>query len=166
MGRKWPILFSGVVLGDAHMKNAGQWKTRFQEDEQTFYVNAESVSTTAGPDWKPDKRAPRVSYTKADIGTAEWGISHADNPKADNGAWEATYREVNGAVIPAFALAARLMGLKAAWNHDAFFDYCDRYMKWKDTQKPTANQVTPFMQAMWDAHRASADSPAAARANR
>lgn len=155
LGRKLPVLFAGTLLNDAHMKDAGRWKTRFQEDEQTFYVDADSVSMTAGAEWKPDKRAPRVPYTKADIGTAEWGINHASNPAADNGAWEATYREVNGAVIPAFALAARLMGLKAAWNHDAFFDYCDRYMKWKDTEKPTANQVTPFMQAMWDAHRGS-----------
>jgi hypothetical protein len=156
MGRKWPILFAGTLLNDAQMKDAGQWKTRFQEDEQTFYVTAESVSMTAGPTWNPDKRAPRVPYTQSDIGTAEWGINHAFNPAADNGAWEATYREINGAVIPSFALAARLMNLKQAWNHDAFFDYCDRYMKWKDTQKPTANQVTPFMQAMWNAHRASA----------
>ena len=153
LGRKWPILFTGVLLDDAHMKNVGRWTTRFQEDEQTFYVDEESVRLTRSSEWSPDKRAPRVPYTEADIGTPEWGITHAKKPTSDNAAWQAPYRDINGAIIPSFALAARAMGLREAWNHDAFFDYCDRYMTWKDSNPPVANRPTVFMQAMWDLHR-------------
>lgn len=161
VGRKWPILLAGVLLDDAHLKNVGRWSTRFQEDEQTFYVSEETVALTRSSAWNPDKRAPRVPYTKVDIGMPEWGVTHAEKPAADNAAWQTPYRDVNGSVIPAFALAARLMGLKAAWNHEAFFDYCDRYMTWKDSNPPVANRPGPFLQGMWDKYRPGLDLPSA-----
>jgi len=157
LGRKWPILFAGAMLNDKHLLNAGQWETRFQENEQTFYVSQAEVDITNGPSWKPDKRAPVVPYTAEDIGLAEWGIRHAYTPEADNKDWGATYREVNGAVIPGFALAARLMGLKEAWNHNAFFDYCDRYMQWFEGESPKlSNQPQPFLREMWRTYRPTA----------
>jgi hypothetical protein len=154
LGRKWPILFAGAMLNDKHMLDIGQRKTRFQEDDQTFYVDQAAVDMTASPKWAPDKRAPAVPYTKEDIGMAEWGIRHATKPEADNKDWGATYREINGAIFPGYALAARLMNLQKQWNHDAFFDYCDRYMKWYRTEKPKlSNNPSPFLIAMWEAHR-------------
>jgi hypothetical protein len=155
-GRKWPILFAGALLNDAHMLNVGNWKTRFQENEQHFYVSQAEVDMTNSPEWAPDKRAERRAYTAADIGKPDWGIRHVENPKSDNADFSATYREINGAVTPGFALAARLMNLKKAWNHDAFFDYCDRYMVWRTEQPPVANQPSKFLVAMWNAYRPSA----------
>lgn len=154
LGRKMPILYAGVLLDDAHMKNAGHWETRFQENEQTFYITQAEVDLTNSPRWVPDKRAPTAPYTAEDIGTAEWGIRHAKEPERDNRTWGATYRDVNGAVIPAFALAARLMNLKEAWNHDAFFDYCDRYLAWYvEAEKKPHNGPTEFFMDMWTAYR-------------
>ncbi|PTY02916.1 hypothetical protein DB346_07845 [Verrucomicrobia bacterium LW23] len=174
LGRKLPILYAGLLLNDKHMLNAGQWKTRFQENEQTFYVTQAEVDMTNSPKWDPDKRAEKVPYTAEDIGMADWGIRHAYKPEADNKSWDATYREVNGAVIPAFALAARQLGLKEAWNHPAFFDYCDRYMAWisgpegprAKTGKRLSNEPTPFFYAMWAAYPppVKAEAPAAAPA--
>jgi hypothetical protein len=155
LGRKWPILFAGALLHDAHLLDAGRWPTRFQENEQTFRVSQTEVDITNSPAWNPDKRSTLKPYTKADIGTADWGIRHAANPEKDNAHWTATYRDINGSIIPAFALAARAMGLKAAWNHEPFFDYCDRYMVWRLTEPAPANRPTPFLVAMWDAHRPS-----------
>jgi len=165
LGRKWPILFAGTMLNDPHMKNVGKWETRFQENEQTFYVTQAEVDLTHSPQWKPDKRAELVPYSAEDIGMAEWGIRHATKPETDNRSWDATYREVNGAVIPGFALAARLMGLQEAWNHDAFFDYCDRYMKWREEDgRRLSNTASNFLKDMWTAHRAGAPGkPAAAK---
>ena len=156
LGRKWPILFAGALLGDAYMLDVGKWDTRFQENEQTFIVSQAEVELTNSPAWAPDKRVAVKPYTAADIGTPEWGIGHAKNPKSDNADYKATYREINGAVIPGFALAARLMNLKQAWNHDAFFDYCDRYMKWRTEQPPVANQPSKFLVAMWNTYRDTA----------
>lgn len=153
LGRKWPILFAGALIKDAHMLDAGRWPTRFQENEQHFYVTRAEVNLTGGLDWKPDKRATLVPYAEKDIGTPEWGIRHGTYPQSDNAHFTATYRDINGAVNPAFALAARAMGLKQAWNHDAFFDYADRFMTWRLAEPAPANQPSPFLVAMWNAHR-------------
>ena len=153
LGRKWPILFAGALLKDAHLLDAGRWPARFQENEQHFHVTRAEVNLTNGPDWKPDKRATLVPYAEKDIGTPEWGIRHGTYPQSDNAHFTATYRDINGAVTPAFALAARAMGLKQAWNHDAFFDYADRFMTWRLSEPAPANQPSPFLVAMWNAHR-------------
>lgn len=158
MGRKWPILFAGLMLDDAHMKNVGQWKTRFHEDEQTFYVSQKDVEITHSPRWAPDKRSPTHPYEQADIGTPEWGIRHAAEPQADNRDLGATYRSINGEVYPGFVLAALLMGQKQAWNHDALFDYTDRYMKLLGARE-VAHGPPPFVQNMWNAYRKPPEPP-------
>lgn len=160
LGRKWPILLAGALLDDAHMLDVGHWQTRFQENEQTFYVTQTEVDLTNSTAWKPDPRSPSQPYTVTDIGTAEWGIRHHEKPTSDNAHWSASYRDINGAVYPGFALAARLMNLQQAWNHDAFFDYCDRYMTWRHDFPPPSNRPTPFLEAMWGAyHQHSAGAP-------
>ncbi|MEK7413269.1 MAG: hypothetical protein AAB263_08125 [Planctomycetota bacterium] len=154
LGRKWPILFAGAMLNDSHMQDVGNWKTRFQEDDQTFYVSQAEVDVTNGPKWHPDKRAKLVPYTAADIGLPEWGIWHASDPGADNRSWDATYRPINASVYPGFVLAARLMGLEDAWKHKALFDYTDRWMK--DTNGVHGSARLPaFAKSMWDAYAAS-----------
>ena len=65
------------MLNDPHMKEVGQWKTHFQEDEQTFYVSQREVDITNSPQWSPDKRGGIIApYTKEDIGMPDWGIRH------------------------------------------------------------------------------------------
>ena len=62
------------------------------------------------------------------------------------------------------SLAAELMGAKKLWNHDAFFDYTDRWMSKEDpapnrgnAKRPRDEGKTqdPFVDAMWAAHRAA-----------
>lgn len=149
-GRKLPILFAGVLLGDQHMKEVGKWDTRFQEDEQTFFVTQENVDITNGPDWKPDRRGGKPEpYTHEDIGMAEWGIRHAKEPQTDNREWNAPYRSVNAAMIPGFALAARIMGLEQSWNHPALFAYADRMMK-REGSESGPNDTPPFVRNLWN----------------
>ena len=156
IGRKLPILLTGVLLNDAHMKDAGHWKTRFQDDEQTFFVSQAEVDMTHSPAWKPDKRSKDglIPYEKEDIGMPEWGIVHAKKPEADNKAWTATYRIVNGPVIPGIVLAARMMGLEDAWNHKPLFDYADRYMKKVEGEADKQEQPSSFHKAMWKMYAA------------
>ena len=46
---------------------------------------------------------------------------------------------------------ARIMGLRQAWQHDALFDYQDRYMA---TEPHEGYRCwDPFTEAMWDAYR-------------
>ena len=151
MGRKWPILFAGLMLDDVHLKDVGQWKTRFQEDEQTFFVSQQDVAMTHSRQWAPDARSPVLPYEKEHIGMPEWGIRHREQPQADNRDFQAMYRSINGSVYPGFVLAAQMMGQKKAWNHDALFDYTERYMALVREGKAPSNPPI-FVLNMWIAY--------------
>jgi len=55
LGRKWPILFTGIVLDNEHMKQVGQWDrtfdqgVEFQEDQNYFYISEEDVERSNYP---------------------------------------------------------------------------------------------------------------------
>jgi hypothetical protein len=160
-GRKWPILFAGLVLNDPNMKNIGRADipdygpahpeyVHFGEDDQTFYVTQADVEATHSPQWRPDRRdAQKIPYEKEDIGLPEWGIVHADNPERSNKFWGTAYRQVSSPGWGGFILAAHIMKAKDLWNHNALFDYEDRYLqietRWKQTSR--------FVLSMWNAYR-------------
>jgi hypothetical protein len=155
MARKWPILFAGLMLGDAHMKDVGNWKTNFQEDMDTFYVSEAEIATTASAGWKPDARAPGLPYQEKHIGLPEWGIRHTTVPTADNLEWTATYREINNLAYPGWVLTALIMDQRKAWNHEALFDYIDRAVVYGCPKYNTDayRYGSVFIKDMWLAHR-------------
>jgi hypothetical protein len=187
-GRKWPIMFAGLMLDYAPMKNIGQksgdylyadghgpgnWPSNyihFGEDGQTHYVTQEDIDrtrntlwvsdqarqsgrylsfnistntftiatpggATVGP-WNPDTRNQNYStgevlchpFTQAMLGMPEWGIIYSTNPYKADSSWSAMYKTVNTSAWAGTALAARTMGVKTSWNHNAYFDFVDRYM--------------------------------------
>jgi hypothetical protein len=150
-GRKWPILFAGLMFNDTQMKNIGArsgaylYKNGngpgnppedyifFNEDAQTFYVKQADIDRTNGSKWTPDKRnvgrGEFTPYSVGDIGLPEWGIRHATNPLTDNAHFNSVYRvccTTNS--YGGFVLAARMMGAETLWNNSALFDYVDRYI--------------------------------------
>ncbi len=172
--RKYPILFAGLVLGDADMRNIGQKSgdyihsgsygpgdpppdyIHFGEDDQTFYVTQADVDITNGPLFYPDQRdAEKLPYRQTDIGLPEWGIVHAVNPEQSNRYWPTWYRQVTGTGWAGWVLAVHIMGVKDLWNHDALFDYMDRYMQVAedDGAWPGYRQQSRFSAAMWDTCR-------------
>ena len=181
-GRKWPILFAGLVLNDPNMKNIGQKSgdylysdghgpgyepvdyIHFGEDDQTFYVTRADVDITHSPQWKPDPRdTQRIPYKYEDMDLVEWGIRHATAPEDSNKFWGTAYRLGTTANSWAgFALAAHIMqgyaSAKTLWNHDALFDYMDRYMQVQQTVVGSdvdwQRQRSDFLGMMWDAYRA------------
>ncbi len=176
-GRKWPILFAGMVLNDTALKSIGAKSgdylyqngygpahnppdyLHFGEDDQTFYVASLDVSLTNGPTWSPDSRdAVRIPYGTSDIGLPEWGIRHADFPEKSNKYLPTEYRAVAGPPFHGTALAALLTpGGKSLWNHNAFFDYADRYMAFTAPGAEFAGwwrSISPFTASMWDTYRA------------
>ena len=150
-GRKWPILFAGLMLNNSAMLNIGSTTVRFGEDQQTFYVSQNDVNVTNGPTWNPDeRRGPAEPYTTGDIGMPEWGIRHAQSNTWDNKAWNAIYRECCTAnAWVGFVLSARILGMQSAWNHDALFDYQDRYMDVSQSWRAWSQ----FSASMWDTYR-------------
>jgi len=164
-GRKWPILFAGLMLNDPCMKNIGRPDipdygplhpeyVHFGEDDQTFYVSQVDVDATHSTQWNPDKRDPqRIPYEQEDIGLPEWGIVHAISPYRSNKFWNTAYRRVSCPSWGGFVLAAHIMGVKDLWNHDALFDFKDRYMQAATDWR----QMSRFVEAMWDTYRKDYD---------
>ncbi len=67
-------------------------------------------------------------FISSDLGIPEWGIRHSLYPYQSNPAWDfSSYRHANANIWMGWVLAAQIMGMKDTWNHDALFDYTDRY---------------------------------------
>ncbi len=131
-GRKFPIVFAGAMLGDERMANINKSfpKAAFGEDEQTAYgdcwTGAKVVFTghsgidvvtgvgrdfvRAGNPWGPYEHLPPSRWVPEEF-------------RSD------AYRRANTSTCwVAQALVLRAMKLERTWNHDAFFDYVDRWM--------------------------------------
>ena len=157
-GRKWPILFAGLMLNDSDMQNIGpgegSGQAYFGEDAQTFYVTQEDIDRTHDPDLRG---CTYEKYTQEDLGLAEWGIRHATQPIRDNAAWCANYRTCCTANAWAgFVLAAHMMDAKSLWDHDPLFDYQDRYMGIQEPGDWTRCH-DGFTETMWDTYRNNID---------
>jgi len=164
-GRKWPILFAGILLADPEIQalatdHAG---VRFSEDMQTIYdtgwtgatvvygghvgPNGESVN----PGWGPYEHLQPSAWLGDSIGES--------------------YRRCCTSIgWIGEALAARLLNAQSLWAHPAFFDYADRWMTEDDSAAvQTILQQTghdysaswarqgqawdAFVEQMWAAHR-------------
>jgi hypothetical protein len=124
-GRKLPIVFAGLMLGDEQLANINKSfpKASFGEDEQTAYgdcwTGAKVVFTghrgidertgIARPGTGPYEHKQPAAWAKGDK-TSE------------------AYRHTASVSWLGEALALRLLKAEKAWGHDAFFDYCDRWM--------------------------------------
>jgi hypothetical protein len=151
-GRKWPILFAGLMLGDAGMTAVGfNPSIAFGEDGQTFHVQ----ETPPGSGVYNNGYG---GYGPQNLGMPEWGTDHFNQPWFDDLNWFGDpYRLCCTAnVWWGELLACYVMGAKALWNHDAVFDYQDRFLSenrrlgivdWRLSWRP-------FYLDMWDAYRA------------
>jgi hypothetical protein len=168
-GRKLPIVFAGLLLGDdelAHL-NRSFPKVSFGEDEQTAYGDCwtgakvvfaghSGIDAATGVGRNQGRGNPWGPYEH--LPPSQWG---AGQKTSEN------YRRANtsGAWV-CEALALRLMHAEKAWGHDAFFDYVDRWMQEEDPYKTARgnhsrpkNETTtfdPFVTAMWKYYRYNA----------
>ncbi len=171
-GRKLPIVFAGLLLGDDELANLNRAfpGVSFGEDEQTAYGAAWTGATVVfaghsgidvttglgrgrGNGWGPYEHLPPALWREG---------QHTSE----------SYRRCCTSVgWVAQALALRLLRAEAAWNHDAFFDYVDRWMyeddrefvrriretTGRDHDKEWARQGQAwdgFVNEMWARHRA------------
>jgi hypothetical protein len=167
-GRKWPIIFAGLMLGDSAMMspNASHPEVKFGEDMQTMsgksWTGANTVyaghqgiwkskPVSSDPNWGPYEHLP----------PSRWPCDDANGCLGEN------YRRCCTSVAwVGEALSARIMKATGLWAHDAFFDYVDRWMnendsasvleiksaKGDDYSAPWARQRQcwdPFVENMW-----------------
>ena len=174
-GRKFPILFSGVVLGDSDMANVGHLPYQnpvFGEDQTTIYMTQKEATRWLGADGKYRENNTHRDRADAYYSEADWNYRNLNGQmgipeysKWNGTKWQgrwisrllgASYRQcchVNG--FTGWLLAARVMGLQKAWNHDALFDYADRYLEWseKDGRPLWQRHWSKFAGEMWDKYR-------------
>ena len=149
-GRKWPILFAGLMLNDPDMWDLPETAV-FQEDAQTYYGNGWFGQKTL---WQMiihhGKRDPYEEKHPSEW--LQWDkTSESYRICCTSSSWVGT------------ALAARYFRAIKIWGHDAFFDYVDRWMLEDDPYKeargtirrPSAETTTfdPFVTAMWKKYR-------------
>jgi hypothetical protein len=124
-GRKFPIVFAGLLLGDPEMASPTRTypKVEFGEDNQTMYgqgwTGAKAVfaghsgiqSATGKPErpqWGPYEHLHPTNWTRTQLQSEEYRRANTSS------SWVGQ------------ALVIRLLKAERAWNHDAFFDYVDR----------------------------------------
>jgi hypothetical protein len=176
-GRKLPIVVAGILLGDDELAciSGSYPKVSFGEDEQTAY----------GDCWT-GAEVVFAGHSGIDAATGEgrsrgngWGPYEHIPPSQwkDGQNTSESYRRCCTSVgWVAQALALRLMHAERAWDHDAFFDYVDRWMyeddaafvktikeaTGRDHDKEWARQGQAwdaFVNEMWTKHRPMLPAP-------
>jgi hypothetical protein len=124
-GRKLPIVFAGLLLGDQELANISRSfpKASFGEDEQTAYgegwtgakvvfAGHSGIDAATGVGRNQGRGNPWGPYEH--LPPAQWGggqkTSEAYRRANTSGCWVAE------------ALALRLLHAEKAWGHDAFFE--------------------------------------------
>ena len=142
-GRKWPIVFAGILFQDEAMQ---QPKAEFDEDEHTAFgkcwTGAWVVWTGQAPIFykqDPNRYKDRGPYEH--LTPDKWGFDKTTTKLPAGvrrsqlpGRMGDGYRRSVSPSYPGQALAARLMKAEKTWNHDAFFAYADRWMFEDETE--------------------------------
>jgi hypothetical protein len=149
-GRKWPLLFAGLMLDDASFAPAAQTSV-FHEDAQTYY----------GRGWYGQRALWQMVMHH---GSRQ---PYQEKPPSQWDDWDQTSEDYRvcctvGSWVGQ-GLAALLMGAKGVWNHDAFFGTLEDWMRKDDLYaanrqgfpRPPEETTTydPFVDAFWAMHR-------------
>lgn len=149
-GRKFPVVLASLILGDESLRKLPETCV-FHEDAQTYYGLGWAGQTVLY--WMVTHHGQREHYE--------------EKPPTEWQQWDRTsesYRVCcNARAWVGMALSIRLMQAIKVWNHDAFFDYVDRWMAQQDDyaelrrgrRRPNQEGSTydPFVDAMWHRYR-------------
>jgi hypothetical protein len=163
-GRKWPIIFAGIMLGDTEMQQPTKKYPylRFSEDTQTMFDKCWTGANVvyAG-------HVGKDGHSRHN----GWGAyEHLTPDQWKNNVGESYRRCCTSNAWVGEALAARILHAEKLWDHDAFFAYIDRWMTEDDTKileaikkdrgtdynKDWSRQGSvwdPFVKEMWQQYR-------------
>jgi hypothetical protein len=153
-GRKWPILFAGIMLNNSQMKAVN---VDFGEDDQTYYGVTRSAN--AGQTYVAWFGRDCVSAYQSN-GCTGAGTKDCRAATHDRDACQDYRNCCTSYTWVGEALAAELMNAEGIWNHPAFFDYVDRWMGYgKDPVVGSGDWIQPgaagatFVADMWRQYR-------------
>lgn len=129
-GRKFPIVFAGVMLNEGKMKSV---RVNFGEDMQTIWVSETLPAATYTRSWHTQ---PETVVYGGHVGingesvNPGWGPYEHLAPSVWKNTLGESYRRCCTSVSwVGEALAARLIPeMQEAWNHPQFFEYVNRWM--------------------------------------
>jgi len=172
-GRKLPIVFAGLLLGDDQLANINRSfpQAHFGQDEQTAYGDAWTGARVVFT----GHRAIDAATGIARPGTGPYEHTQPSTWKDGREKMSESYRRCcTSAAWIAQALALRLLKAERQWAHDAFFDYCDRWMFEDETETlKTLKEAgmeqpdwaregkawEPFVNEMWARYRTAPGMP-------
>ena len=156
-GRKLPIVFAGLMLGDEKMASPVKTypRLRFQEDNQTHY---DDCWTGAGVVYAGHVGWVTKAPQKAGLNEGPYENLH---PTRWTGWMGTSYRtNMTSSTWIGEALAIRILQAETEWDGNAFMDYCDRWMYEPDPgyRNPEyfsvqGNGYDHFAEAMWKTYR-------------
>ncbi|MDP6038284.1 MAG: hypothetical protein QGG64_07030, partial [Candidatus Latescibacteria bacterium] len=137
-GRKWPIVFAGMMLDDEAMSRptTSLEHAVFSEDEQTRYGQAWHGATVIYGGHMGESKADDFRQILHEVvHPKDWPVNEKVSRKWQLAAAtnEGYRRCCTSSSWVASALAMRLMKAEGNWDHPAFFDYVDRWMTEDDT---------------------------------
>ncbi len=152
-GRKWAIVFAGMMLGDEEMASPTETHPDFMfgQDMQTMYdrawTGADVVYAGHRGVWKGEPAGtnpahkPYEHLDPVDWPTGSFQYEWMDEPRSQY-TGEVYRRMINSPVWVGMALAGRIMQAEQFYAHDAFFDYVDRWMTEDDAfRKEIVEQI-------------------------
>lgn len=141
---QWPVIFSGIMLGDNHMRDVyitgdrhpdnqarAMWQLYRLPDENLSSVTSSIVPggsnmvtwTNKTAAWRQDT-SPADEYHQEHLHPSEWGAAPGSLSTRE------TYRRINSPAYVGFAAAASVMGAKDRFYRSSlFFDYAERWME-------------------------------------
>ena len=130
-GRKWPIVFAGIMLGEDEIARVSAYhpSTKFGDDMQTGYdqcwtganvvfLGMDGIDENPNhPEWAPYEHLEPIDWPGAPLYRSE-GYRRC----CTSSAWVGQ------------AVGAQLMNAEDEWDHPAFFDYVNRWMTEDDSE--------------------------------
>ena len=138
-GRKWAIVFAGLMLGNEAMASPSVTnpEIRFGQDMQTMYdkawTGADVVYAGHRGVWQGEPVADNPAQQPYEhLHPSQWHTEtyhyHWLDEPTTHYVGERYRRSINSKAWVGMALAGRIMRAEEAYAHDAFFDYVDRWM--------------------------------------
>ena len=160
-GRKWAIVFAGMMLGDEAMASPSRTypQFRFGMDMQTkhgeSWTGADVVYAGHLGVYQGEPAGEMVQHLPYEhLQPRDWPIGEFQYPWSDRPRRQYTgelYRRgINSGVWVGIALAGRIMHAQEQYAHDPFFDYVDRWMTEDDA--PLRNEIMRQIDADNTAH--------------
>jgi hypothetical protein len=148
-GRKWPIVFAGVMLGEAAMRSPGVHIGN--EDRMTYFgANGKAL-------WGRDCNDCYFSNGCEYSGSCTNGAKDCRDPAHLVDGCSGYRNCCTSHTWVGTSLAARILGAKSDWGNDAFFDYIDRWMS--GDVPGGGNTTSAFVTEMWNTYHDNLPNP-------